>query len=447
MEQQQDMFAIIQEPLPIWNRPLKFGAWFSGYDSQMIALKRLGIDIESSYNIEIDITASIAYAVLHKNFNDVKSVQSEYPSKEEMITELYKISDIYFSNDKPKDLNKLKLDTLKDFWLAMQISDNRGNAFNVKGKDLPYADLVTFSTPCPEFSMAGNRGGFETMKGSLTFESVRILSELIEHNKKPKFLLFENVPGIKYGEFIFKFNQFRKALRDLGYEDIHMELNAKEVGYPEPLPQNRNRVFLLMIDKEYLGDYYYDIPKKSKLNLRLKDMLEDEVDEKYYLSDKLIESIKGWNAQQDPLENMEKIDKTQICPTLLARGQHDNHSGMVLIKEATKQGYAIAHEGDGIDVSYPDSDTRRGRVQPGMSSTLKCNDGLGVVTGEMRIRKLTPRECGRLQGLNDREIDLLEASGISNSQLYKLFGNSICVVVLNAIFNNLLLGGTSSMGK
>jgi site-specific DNA-cytosine methylase len=114
-------------------------------------------------------------------------------------------------------------------------------------------------------------------------------------------------------------------LRELGYSNHTEILNSKDFG----IPQNRERAFMVSI----LGSSLYHFPQKQPLKLRLKDMLEKEVDEKYYLSDTTIERISQWKAQQDPLDTMEKTDKLGISPTLTARGAGEEHSGMILVKE------------------------------------------------------------------------------------------------------------------
>lgn len=112
--------------------------------------------------------------------------------------------------------------------------------------------------------------------------------------------------------------------------------------------------------------------------------------------------------------------------------------GGFLVKEATKQGYDIAAEGDSVNLSNPNSSTRRGRVGKQIANTLDTGCQQGVVA-KYRIRKLTPRECFRLMGVNDAEIDKIQASGISNSQKYKLAGNSIVVDNLYHIFRKMFV--------
>ena len=110
---------------------------------------------------------------------------------------------------------------------------------------------------------------------------------------------------------------------------------------------------------------------------------------------------------------------------------------MIAIKTANKQGYDFAWGGDGVDLAYPNSKTRRGRVGHGVAKTLETGGNMGVVTNNMRIRKLTPKECWRLMGFSDEDFKKAEKVN-SNTQLYKQAGNSIVVDVLMGIFKNLL---------
>ena len=224
-----------------------------------------------------------------------------------------------------------------------------------------------------------------------------------------------------------------------------------------------------------LGDYSYSFPNPIPLKLKLKDMLEKEVDEKYYLSDKQIKDIQNWNAYEKPLENMEKIENSNISPTLTTRsGAYA--AGMILVKNATKKGYLEATDGDGINLSNR-MEYQRGNVQKDKIQTLTTSGGndRGVCIGtyqysksdkfmngkdrlqlgkdtsdtlqttpkeaicynDLRIRKLSPRECGRLMNVKDEDIDKL-LKNQSNSSAYHLFGDSICTNVLMAIFGELL---------
>lgn len=131
------------------------------------------------------------------------------------------------------------------------------------------------------------------------------------------------------------------------------------------------------------------------------------------------------------------VHASGVARTLMASDY--KHVPKVAIKNATKQGYSMAAVGDGTDIAYPESETRRGRVQPQRFNTLTTSDNLGVlVNGEpIRIRKLTPKECWRLQGFTDEQFEKAAAVN-SNSQLYKQAGNAVTVNVVEEIGKHIL---------
>ena len=355
-------------------------------------------------------------------------------------------------------------------------------------------DLIMHGSPCQDFSLAGKQAGGDEGSGtrsSLMYETIRILEKL-----KPKFVIWENVKNLLSVKHRHNFDAYLEIMENLGYENHYQVLNAKDYG----IPQNRERVFTISI----LGEQDFIFPTKQELKLKLKDMLEDEVDEKYYLSEDKINSISHWKAYQKPFEKVQ--GKNSIVPTLTARGAGEEHSGMITysdrleettnlqeeclhIKNATKKGYKEAYYGDSVNLAYPKSETRRGRVGKEVSQTLQCNNNMGVVDSyvskkysdfekengyipelfnpynkkeitdivptqstqcgsttssatvllkdNLRIRKLTPKECFRLMGFDDEDFE--KASQVnSNAQLYKQAGNSIVVQVLEAIFRELL---------
>lgn len=174
-------------------------------------------------------------------------------------------------------------------------------------------------------------------------------------------------------------------------------------------------------------------------------------DEKYFLSDKALEYILSSgtkNFYYKPEIDLDVARPLTATMHKMHRAGQDNYvsenfvqTGEKLhIREATKKGYAEAVEGDFVNLQFPNSKTRRGRVGKQVSQTLLCNDSNGVVTNScrgLRIRKLTPKECFRLMGFCDSDIDILIENGISNTQLYKMAGNSIVVDVLEKIFSEL----------
>ena len=197
-----------------------------------------------------------------------------------------------------------------------------------------------------------------------------------------------------------------------------------------------------------LGDYSYTFPKPIPLKLKLKDMLEDNVDEKYYLSDKQIKDVQSWNAYEKPLENMEKTDKNNISPTLTTRsGAYA--AGMILVKNATKRGYLEASKGSGnipkVLCGIGEKDSNNNTQWKQQNRVYDNNVGISVTTcfnpnyidNQLRIRKLTPYESFALMGVK-KEDYLNCAKNQSDSSLYHLAGDSIVVDVLCHIFEQLI---------
>lgn len=149
---------------------------------------------------------------------------------------------------------------------------------------------------------------------------------------------------------------------------------------------------------------------------------------------------KELNMSRHEMTTMEP--RTDGITNTLTSVQKDNY---LCIPEATSKGYAEAYEGDSINLKHPNSPTRRGRMGKQMANTLDTACNQGVVTPRYRIRKLTPRECFRLQGVDDKDIDTLQNASISNSQLYKLAGNSITADVLYHLFRKLFVDKGSEL--
>lgn len=289
-------------------------------------------------------------------------------------------------------------------------------------------DLIIHGSPCQDYSIAGLQAGGDKDSGtrsSLMYESVRIIEKL-----RPKYVIWENVKNLLSKKHRHNFDAYLETMERFGYKNYYQVLNAKHYG----VPQNRERVFTVSI----LGGNDYSFPNPVPLDKRLKDVLEKEVDEKYYLSEDRLNVIYEWEKRQK--ENgrgfrFEVKNDNSIGRAITTSGDRPCSTNYIAIKTANKTGYDLAKNGDGIDLAYPDSKTRRGRVGHGVSKTLPTSDSQGVLDG-YRIRKLTPKECWRLMGFDDEDFD--KASKVnSNSQLYKQAGNSIVVNVLEAILNEI----------
>jgi DNA (cytosine-5)-methyltransferase 1 len=311
------------------------------------------------------------------------------------------------------------------------------------------------SPPCQAFSMAGRRLGKEDKRGILFFNSLEFIQE-----NKPRFFIFENVKGLLSDNSGKTFQEWINFLGGKSVNglpvlfpfedsvDYHLYwsvLNAKEHG----VPQNRERVFLVGIRDDI--DNNFRFPKEEHLTKRLKDVLEENVDKKYFLSEKL---INGFLFKENEIE----------C----------ENKSCFKIKSNNSKGYEIAEIGDSIRLAHPNSETSRGRICKEVSHTLDCGSnegiilnkyqkeieksieqeicttldasyykGFGIRQGNCRqvvndnfsIRRLTPRECFRLMDFPD----MFDFSVVSDSQAYKQAGNSIVVNVLFKILKNLNL--------
>lgn len=360
---------------------------------------------------------------------------------------------------------------------------------NVYDREIPKESLDIYMTspPCQAFSMAGKRLGKEDKRGILFFNSL----EFIKVNK-PRFFIFENVKGLLSHDKENKKDKIGRTFQEwidyLGGKSVngiatmmpiedfvpyHLHwkvLNAKKHG----VPQNRERVFLIGIRDDQ--DNTFTWPEEDELTKRLKDVLDSEVDDKYFLSEKQFDSVLNRNRYGDHIYENHNVIHNCLC----AIGQSDvgiiEHNDKMItylkIKSATSKGYEEATDGDSINFSVPNSQTRRERVGKGVAQTLDtgCNQGvilplfhwgngknnermvydsngispcmtsaMGMSGGytpsvieQYKIRRLTPRECFRLMDFPDTF-----TWPVSDSQAYKQAGNSIVVNVLYKILKNL----------
>ena len=350
---------------------------------------------------------------------------------------------------------------------------------------LPDFDLVCGGFPCQSFSIAGHRKGFEDTRGTLFFEIARILKA-----RKPPFVLLENVPGLLSHDEGRTFAVILGALSRLGYHVEWQVLNSKDFG----VPQSRQRVFivgylgagcagkilpilgtngasLIQVLGGAQGSRVYDpegiactqaaqaggMGGKTGLyavGFNRKDGITHGLKEAYALN---ASNFRGLNRNQSQTAVLKTDDasfidlcagnpkltdtarcvtanygKTTLCYHKGERSGVLETDGVLLIKEATKCGFKPANIGDTVDLSYATSNTRRGRVGREVAHTLDTGSTQGVVTLSGRIRKLTPRECFRLQGYREDQIDKILAI-TSDSQAYKQAGNGVTVNVVYAI--------------
>ena len=442
-----NIFDFMYEPLRFdENKPIKLFEAFAGIGIQHMALKNLGLDIELVGISEIDKYAIQSYEAIHgkvKNFGGIGDFDR-------------------FPNN---------------------------------------IDILTWSFPCQDISLAGKQKGMEdgtrSNYGYVFLDTV----EATPYHERPKVLLMENVKALFTEKFRDDWREIQLRLERLGYTNYADVLNAKDYG----VAQNRERVFIVSI----LGEYNYNFPKPIPLTKRLKDYLEDEVEEKYYLSDKMLAYLTDMTNRNDFVRG-EKFKPHELdseyAYTITTNTGNRPTDNFIILPETTKKGYTKTEEGDGVYINRPHQ--KRGVVQKGLIQTLKTSgadvgvvvkdtrnqkekladnliesgtvkggevinhsytnagknpnsrltledyietkdgimptlttraDTLGVVVDNpLRIRKLTPLETWRLMGIKDEDFYKAKSSGVSDSQLYKQAGNAIVVDVLMAIFSQMI---------
>lgn len=311
-------------------------------------------------------------------------------------------------------------------------------------------DVICGGFPCQAFSIAGARRGFEDTRGTLFFEIARFASIL-----KPKYLFLENVKGLLNHDRGNTFKTILGALDGLGYDVEWQVLNSKNFS----VPQNRERVFIIGHLRGQRTRRVFPIIRENEKSHNQQSKIEIVGNTKnpngtskgtgsvVYDSNGLVGTLCARDYKEPkqvaiPVLTPDRENKRQNGRRFKTDGEpmftltaQDRHG--ILIKEATKKGFAEAEIGDSVNLSHPNSKTRRGRVGKQIANTLLTGESQGVVEPDFRIRKLTPRECWRLQGFPDWAFDKAQEVN-SNSQLYKQAGNSVTVNVISAIAKELL---------
>ena len=270
-------------------------------------------------------------------------------------------------------------------------------------------------SPCQDISLAGLQAGADQgtdTRSSLMYESIRIIEKL-----NPKYVIWENVKNLLGKKHKHNFDNYIDKLDELGYNSYYQVLNAKDYG----VAQNRERVYTISIRKD-IDEGKFKFPEKEPLKLRLKDILEDKVDEKYYLNDKQLLAIKNSTY----MSTQRRIQERDWCDILCARDFKDPKCvriGGIFDTEKSKHQAGSIYDKEGL---APTVDTMQGGYRQPM-----------IVDTEAKVRKLTPLECWRLMSFDDEDFYKAKNVGISNSQLYKQAGNSIVVKVLEKILKNL----------
>jgi len=316
-------------------------------------------------------------------------------TKEQICKELfnYGVSKDYNKPATLEELKRMNEDKLRLCFNCIQWTNNLVDISRVKGSDLNiqndgYDYIMTYSFPCQDLSVAGNRKGMgEGTRSGLLWQVERILTECKELEAKgkgymPNVLILENVIQVHSQADLPHFRKWMQRLEELGYQNYWQDLIATDYG----IPQTRNRCFMVSI----LGDYSYTFPKPMKLKLRLKDLLEKNVKEEYFISDKQLDDFLINEHLRETLESREEIKENSFIDAYNRNIRDDDLSGCIhtrinagndtflAIKNNNAKGYLEAQEGDGVDISGR-MQYHRGTVQKGMAQTLNTNQDGGVV--------------------------------------------------------------------
>lgn len=351
-------------------------------------------DIDVLATSDVDKDAILSYAAIHCGLtNELIENYESYPPKEDMVNELKENNIGYdFKNNKCFDWGKLakrKGMNIEKYWLAMKLANNLGDICKVK--ELPYCDLLTFSFPCQSISVAGRQEGIvkdETRSG-LVYEIVRLIETAKKNNTLPKYLLLENVAALVSKKFIGDFNNLNDFFDEIGYNVYWELINGKDCG----IPQNRNRCFAVYIRKD-IDNGQFKFPEPFDNGIRLKDVLEDEVDEKFYISqDKVSRFITNLNTKDSLSYDAcqaggegKSREYNDYCPTLSARDYKDPR---IINDNAVKQIGNIVNTGN-----WDNPQRRRIYLPEGCSPALNTCGGGGLEPKILQIGKINSSQDG-----------------------------------------------------
>jgi DNA (cytosine-5)-methyltransferase 1 len=455
----------------------------SGIGAQIKGMDKTNLfETEVLATADLDKEVVVSYAAMHCGLtNELIETYERYPSKEEMVNKLTEKRLGYdFKNDKPFDWDKLskkkdKTKGIEKYWLADHLSHNLGDMMKIE--KLPYCDLLTYSTPCTDLSIAGQQEGLKwtcqdcgceydpskldvdtrytcpncgssnikSTRSGLMYEVERFLATSKDNNTLPKYLLMENVDALVSKKYIDSFNDWINRLDTLGYNSYYQTINAKNTG----VPQNRNRIFCVSIRKD-VDTKSFQFPQPFDIGIRLKDVLETDnnIVEKYFLSDEIQKRLQI----TDPTFEKNIIGTTK--PNFRTIGQRDlvyQKDSIIgaLVATDYKQPKQVL-ENEPIHIADLCSEkfqrmheqSRRVYSEDGIAPAMHtCGGGNTEPKVEREdcrvVRKLTPKEAHRLMGFDDIDYDRCKEVGMSDTQGYKQSGNSIVTNCIELIGEHL----------
>lgn len=401
---------------------------FSGIGCQRRGIENSNLfDVEVIATSDIDKEAVVSYATIHHGLTkEMIDTYPNYPLREEMAQYLMDIN-LGFEPEKDKyfdwfKLAKRKSNDIEKYWLACKLTKNLGDISRIE--ELPYADFWTCSFPCQSISIAGKMKGLSPdseTRSSLLWQNIKLLKKAKESNTLPKYIMFENVKNLVSKKFIGDFNSLLDILDELGFNSYWSVINGKDCG----VPQNRERCFVISIRKD-IDNGAYIFPKPFDNGIRLKDVLEENVEDKYYISrektEKFLENFDGSNFNTKTslgfLGNVNREDfgtgyaggvwnVNNISPTITTcqGGGRQPHIVTAL----------ISNKGEKYEKATQ------------YAYTLLARDYIEASSNKntFKIRKLTPKECFVLMGLTFEDCDKAKSVGVADTHLYKQAGNGI----------------------
>lgn len=322
---------------------------------------------------EIDINAILSYAAIHHGLTKEMIENYHYPSVEDMKKHLTNLN-IGYDPDKHKIYdwykNGKKFEELvKKVYLACVLNKNLGDMSRIT--ELPKADVWFTSTPCTDISVAGRLGGInqdDKTRSSLIWHNIRLLREAQKNDKLPKFIFLENVKNLVGKRFLHDFEDFNELIESFGYHTHYSIINAKNCG----IPQNRERIFAIYIRKD-IDSGQFTFPKPFDNGLRLKDVLEDDVDESYFITSPkakiLIQKLLDDGVIGNDNLNRQ-TDRRSIC---VSKSQNQLTSQTVLQQE-NQQGSQIYNP--------PKQESYTETIALSMRNPRKINNALTITVSE-----------------------------------------------------------------
>lgn len=409
--------------------------------------------LKSEFKELENISKNKEYRALRREIKELPKLLSQLHGTIKTLEELKILESIENFDEKKKYVDSLysqkeKSNFVKKSYMANYKINNRDFHWNIslmdareyKGK----VDLFVGGSPCQSFSIVGKRGGFKDTRGTLFYEYARVLKEC-----QPRFFIYENVKGVLSHDGGQTWEVMKNTFEDTGYKFKEYVFNSKDFG----IPQHRERIFVIGFKNE--DDYNkFEDPKKKELELTMDDLLEDYVDEKYYLQEKGIKFVTdeknlkkrytqingevalcqkanqqfNWHGDfieeytEEELKRMGKIDDKYFLSEKVKK---------YILSDEYFMNNKPSEELMDLDVARPLTATMHKMHRAGVDNYISYGKTLSPI--DRRIRKLTPRECFRLMGFCD-SFDLV----CSDTQLYQQAGNSIVVDVFNSIMEELI---------